>query len=49
MFSLPGFTAILDFGDEPILNTDRKKLAGELCERGPGTVHSRFVMPADQA
>ena len=39
MFSLPGFTAILNFGDEPIINTDRKKLAGELRER----VRERFI------
>jgi 1-acyl-sn-glycerol-3-phosphate acyltransferase len=39
MFSLPGFTAILDFGEVPILNTDRKKLAGELRER----VRERFI------
>jgi len=39
MFSLPGFTAILNFGDEPIINVDRKKLAGELRDR----VRERFI------
>jgi 1-acyl-sn-glycerol-3-phosphate acyltransferase len=33
LFSLPSFTAILHFGDEPILNPDRKQLASELRER----------------
>jgi 1-acyl-sn-glycerol-3-phosphate acyltransferase len=39
MFSLPGFAAIINFGDEPIVATDRKKLAGELRER----VRERFI------
>ncbi|MGB7070267.1 MAG: lysophospholipid acyltransferase family protein [Pyrinomonadaceae bacterium] len=30
LFTLKGFTATLTFGDEPIVNTDRKKLATEL-------------------
>ncbi len=33
LFSLPRFTAILNFGDEPIVNADRKQLASELRER----------------
>ena len=33
MFSLPGFTAIISFGEHPVLSTDRKKLAGELREK----------------
>jgi hypothetical protein len=39
MFSLPGFTAIIDFGEAPILDTDRKKLASVLRER----VRERFI------
>jgi len=39
MFSLPGFTAIIDFGEAPTLDTDRKKLASELRER----VRERFI------
>src|SRR5437762_4514491 len=39
LFSLPGFTAIINFGDEPVLGTDRKKLAGELREK----VRERFI------
>jgi 1-acyl-sn-glycerol-3-phosphate acyltransferase len=39
MFSLPGFTAVISFGDEPIVSTDRKKLAGELREK----VRERFI------
>jgi 1-acyl-sn-glycerol-3-phosphate acyltransferase len=39
MFSVPGFTAIINFGDEPVVSTDRKKLAGELREK----VRERFV------
>ena len=39
MFSVPGFTAIISFGDEPVLSTDRKKLAGELREK----VRERFI------
>ena len=39
LFSLPGFTAIINFGEEPILSTDRKKLAGELREK----VRERFI------
>jgi 1-acyl-sn-glycerol-3-phosphate acyltransferase len=39
LFSLPRFTATLNFGEEPVLSTDRKKLAGELRER----VRERFI------
>jgi 1-acyl-sn-glycerol-3-phosphate acyltransferase len=39
LFLLPGFTAIVNFGDEPVLSTDRKKLAGELRTR----VRERFI------
>jgi hypothetical protein len=33
LFMLPGFTAIINFGPETVVNTDRKKLAGELHQR----------------
>jgi 1-acyl-sn-glycerol-3-phosphate acyltransferase len=33
MFRLTGFTATITFGNEPVLSTDRKKLAGELREK----------------
>ncbi len=33
LFSIPRFTAILNFGDEPVVNPDRKQLATELRER----------------
>ncbi len=36
LFTLPEYTAVLHFGDEPILNHDRKKLASELHERISG-------------
>ena len=39
LFMLPGFTAILSFGDQPVLSPDRKKLAGELREK----VLERFI------
>lgn len=39
MFSLPGFTAIVSFGEQPVLSTDRKQLAGELREK----VRERFL------
>ena len=39
LFSVPGFTAIINFGGEPILSTDRKKLATELREK----VRERFI------
>lgn len=39
MFGLPGFKAIVSFGDEPVLSTDRKRLAGELREK----VRERFI------
>ncbi|MDM7921292.1 MAG: lysophospholipid acyltransferase family protein [Pyrinomonadaceae bacterium] len=38
-FMLPQYTAILNFGDEPVMNTDRKRLAAELHER----VSERFI------
>ena len=39
MFSLPGFTATLNFGEQPVLSPDRKKLAGELRDK----VRERFI------
>ena len=39
LFSLPGFTAIVNFGNEPVLSIDRKKLAAELREK----VRERFI------
>ena len=39
LFSLRGFTAIIDFGDEPVMSTDRKMLARELREK----VRERFI------
>lgn len=39
LFSLPGFSAIINFGEEPIVSTDRKKLAGDLRDR----VRERFI------
>lgn len=33
LFSLRRFTAILNFGDEPVVNSDRKQLAAELRDR----------------
>lgn len=39
LFSLPRFTAILNFGDEPVVNPDRKQLASELRDR----VSQRFI------
>jgi 1-acyl-sn-glycerol-3-phosphate acyltransferase len=39
LFSLPGFTAIVNFGEQPVLSPDRKKLAGELHEK----VRERFI------
>jgi len=33
LFRLPGFTAIINFGQQPVLSPDRKKLAGELREK----------------
>lgn len=38
-FMVPKFTAILNFGDEPVINTDRKALAAEL----QGKVTERFI------
>lgn len=33
LFSIKKFTAILNFGDEPVVNPDRKQLANELRDR----------------
>ena len=39
LFTLPRFTAILDFGEESIVNPDRKRLAAELHDR----VKEKFI------
>jgi 1-acyl-sn-glycerol-3-phosphate acyltransferase len=39
LFKVTEYTAILNFGDEPVLNTDRKILANELRQR----VAERFI------
>jgi 1-acyl-sn-glycerol-3-phosphate acyltransferase len=39
LFTLKSFTAVLTFGDEPIVNPDRKKLAAELHDR----VKDKFI------
>lgn len=39
LFTLERFTAVLTFGDEPIVNPDRKKLASELHDR----VKDKFI------
>lgn len=39
LFMIREYTAILNFGDEPVLNPDRKKLASELHDR----VAERFI------
>ncbi|HTK39005.1 MAG TPA: lysophospholipid acyltransferase family protein [Pyrinomonadaceae bacterium] len=39
LFTLPRFTAIINFGDQPILNPDRKELARELRDK----VSERFI------
>ena len=39
LFKLPGYTAIVNFGDEPIANHDRKALAAELTRH----VAERFI------
>jgi 1-acyl-sn-glycerol-3-phosphate acyltransferase len=39
MFTLTGFTAILDFGEESVVNPDRKQLAIELHQR----VRDKFI------
>jgi 1-acyl-sn-glycerol-3-phosphate acyltransferase len=39
LFKLKRFTAILDFGEEPIINPDRKQLAAELRQR----VKEKFI------
>jgi 1-acyl-sn-glycerol-3-phosphate acyltransferase len=39
LFTLPGFIAILDFGEDSIVNTDRKQLASELHQR----VKEKFI------
>jgi hypothetical protein len=39
LFTLTRYTAIIDFGDEPIVNPDRKQLAAELRQR----VKEKFI------
>ena len=39
LFKLPEFTAVITFGSEPIVNTDRKQLASELRQK----VKERFI------
>src|SRR5215213_7838358 len=39
LFTVKQFTAILDFGEEPVVNTDRKQLAAELHRR----VQEKFI------
>ena len=39
LFTLPRYTAILDFGEESIVNPDRKRLASELHDR----VKEKFI------
>lgn len=39
LFTLKGYTAILDFGDESVVNPDRKQLASELHRR----VREKFI------
>jgi 1-acyl-sn-glycerol-3-phosphate acyltransferase len=39
LFTVKGFIAILDFGDEPVVNPDRKRLAAELRQR----VQEKFI------
>jgi 1-acyl-sn-glycerol-3-phosphate acyltransferase len=39
MFSLSGFTAIVSFGEQTVISTDRKKLAGDLRDK----VRERFI------
>ena len=39
LFTVKRFTAILDFGEEPVVNPDRKKLATELHDR----VKQKFI------
>ena len=39
LFQLKGFTAVITFGEEPVVNTERKLLASELRQR----VRERFV------
>ena len=39
LFRLKGFTAIITFGDEPLIKTDRKELAHELREK----VKEKFI------
>jgi 1-acyl-sn-glycerol-3-phosphate acyltransferase len=39
LFSVPRFTAILTFGEQPVVSTDRKKLAAELHEK----IHEKFI------
>lgn len=39
MLELPRFTAVLNFGDAPVINPDRKRLAAELRQK----VRDRFI------
>ncbi|MEP6703761.1 MAG: hypothetical protein ABJB34_03040, partial [Acidobacteriota bacterium] len=39
LFTVKRFTAILDFGEEPVINPDRKLLAAELRQR----VQEKFI------
>ena len=39
LFTVKGFTAIIDFGEEPVVNPDRKQLAAELRQR----VQEKFI------
>jgi len=39
LFMLPEYTAVINFGDEPVLDTDRKRLAEELHRK----VRERFI------
>ena len=39
LFTLKGFTAVLSFGEQPVLNTDRKLLASELRQK----VKEKFI------
>lgn len=37
LFTVPSFTAILNFGEKPVLNPDRKRLAHELHDKVAGS------------
>ena len=39
LFTIKRFTAVLDFGEEPVVNPDRKQLAAELREK----VKEKFI------